>query len=167
MDKELLFKIWKKWSYVKLKKILVLFDLCINHFEYRSTIWSDFMAYNHQHQQQQQSETPKSVPIIKTPGSGSAPNVTSQKNLQKLKQFSVNSSEAPKRNEYKSDYTFFKRAKYFKGNESDTDLLFYDLNDCVSSLKKNTNNSSNGSRTGQDLDEVLSSNDKTALEGNY
>lgn len=165
MDRELLFKIMKKWSYVKLKKLLVLFDLCINHFEYRSTIWSDFTAYNQQHQQ---SETPKSVPIIKTPGSsgsGSASNATSQKNQQKLKQFSAQSSEV-RRSEHRSDYTFFKRAKYFKGSESGTDLLFYDLNDCVSSLKKNTVGS-NGSRTGQDSDEILSNNDKTALEGKY
>ena len=32
MDKSLLFQIWKRWSYIKLKKVLVLLDLAVNYF---------------------------------------------------------------------------------------------------------------------------------------
>lgn len=44
MDKKLLFYIWSNWSLNKLNKILILIDLCINHFEYRSTVWSNTMS---------------------------------------------------------------------------------------------------------------------------
>jgi hypothetical protein len=44
MDKKLLFYIWSNWSLNKLNKVLILIDLCINHFEYRSTVWSNTMA---------------------------------------------------------------------------------------------------------------------------
>ena len=40
IDKKLLFHIWSRWSLAKLNKILILVDLCINHFEYRSSVWS-------------------------------------------------------------------------------------------------------------------------------
>ena len=40
IDKKLLFQLWQNWSYNKLNKILILIDLCVNHFEYRSTVWS-------------------------------------------------------------------------------------------------------------------------------
>jgi len=38
---ELLFKIWSRWSLIRLKKVLALIDLCISHFEYKSSVWSD------------------------------------------------------------------------------------------------------------------------------
>ena len=44
IDKKLLVYIWSNWSLNKLNKILILIDLCINHFEYRSTVWSSTIA---------------------------------------------------------------------------------------------------------------------------
>lgn len=46
IDKRLLFQLWQNWSYNKLNKILILIDLCVSHFEYRSTVWSSTMAAN-------------------------------------------------------------------------------------------------------------------------
>lgn len=40
IDQKILFHIWSRWSFIKLNKILILIDLCINHFEYRSSVWS-------------------------------------------------------------------------------------------------------------------------------
>ena len=40
IEQKILFHIWSRWSFVKLNKILILVDLCANHFEYRSSVWS-------------------------------------------------------------------------------------------------------------------------------
>lgn len=44
IDKKLLFNIWSHWSYSKLNKVLILIDLGINQFEYRSTVWSSQLS---------------------------------------------------------------------------------------------------------------------------
>lgn len=44
MDKRVLFQLCQNWSYNKLNKILILIDLCVSHFEYRSTVWSNTLA---------------------------------------------------------------------------------------------------------------------------
>lgn len=151
MDKKLLFSIWKQWSSIKLKKLLLLFDLCINHFEYRSTIWSDFMSSN---SAAVCDDSKKSAP---------APKATNAQVKLKQKAFVpiLNSSRS---NKPKVDYLFFKRAKYFKYTDSTVDLLLYDLNDCVSSLKKYSGGgfSKNDSNS---MEDVLSYSDKNTLEG--
>jgi len=40
IDNEMLLKIWSRWPSIKLKKLLALIDLCISHFEFKSTIWT-------------------------------------------------------------------------------------------------------------------------------
>lgn len=44
MDKRVLFHLWQNWSYNKLNKILILIDLSVSQFEYRSTVWSCSIA---------------------------------------------------------------------------------------------------------------------------
>ena len=40
LDRKFLFNLISNWSYSKINKILVLIDLCVNLFEYRSGVWS-------------------------------------------------------------------------------------------------------------------------------
>ena len=40
IDSKVLLHIWSRWSFAKLNKVLILLDLCFNHFEYRSSVWS-------------------------------------------------------------------------------------------------------------------------------
>lgn len=44
MDKRVLCHVWQNWSYNKLNKMLIVVDLCVHHFEYRSTVWSATMC---------------------------------------------------------------------------------------------------------------------------
>ena len=99
------------------------------------------------------------MPVIKT-AAGSGSTASPSQKPPKLKQFGGNSGEVRRD---RSELSFFKRAKYFRAAESGADMLFYDLGDCVSSLRKSS--SSGSGCKSPELDEVLSNNDKIALEG--
>jgi hypothetical protein len=73
IDKKLLFQLWQNWSYNKLNKILILIDLCVNHFEYRSTVWSSTLN----------SRTENVAPVNDTAVNGQKPGKQSQVNSKK------------------------------------------------------------------------------------
>jgi hypothetical protein len=58
---ELLFKIWSRWSAIRLKKVLALIDLCISHFEFKASVWSDLSK----ELKKQASQTATSTACIK------------------------------------------------------------------------------------------------------
>lgn len=145
MDKGLLFKIWKQWSCVKLKKLLVLFDLCISHFEFKSSVWSDFISS----QTNDETKLKPDSPQLKA----------SSANNSKLK---LSKHYFATQQKFKAKSNFFKRAKFFKYSDPESEMFFYDLNDCVSGRKRLHDLSGK-----QETEDTLSYSDKLALEGEF
>ncbi len=177
MDKELLFKVWKQWSHVKLKKLLVLFDLCVSHLEFKNTVWSEFVA-------SRLADDDLSINSIATAKSKNASlngSLSGQKGVLLLNSPLSSKGQKTARQYFNTPTAgvqqgavsrmglakgkvefagmFFKKARYFKYTDPKcgVEMLTYDLSDCVSGSNK---------PCGLGGEDPLSYTERLALEGN-